>query len=216
MNPAYIWKMRFGVGGGVGPMRAGGSVGRGGIRAGAGLGPFSITGGSGRRRSRQADDDSVGEELAGIFVVAAAVVALVIAVLWLAGLVVFLGLWLAIVIAPLIKVFQVLLVAFTARDRIEGPQYAIRRIFLLLVLSFPTAWISGWFVHVFERCDWLEDAPFKDCYAPTHLVLNSPGFWNSTNNFINQMRISYMALIFALWIMNHLTKREILKLANEE
>ena len=208
--------MRFGIGGGVGPIRGGGSIGRGGFRAGTGLGPFSITGGSKRRRSRQASDDSFAEEVAGLFMIAAVVVALVIAVLWLAGLIVFFCLWLAIVVAPLVKVFQVLFVAFAARDRIEGPKYAIRRIFFLLALSFPTGWISGQFVHVFARCDWLEDAPFKDCYAPTHLVLNSPGFWDSTNNFIHQMRFSYLALILTLCVMHLLTKREMLSFANDE
>lgn len=53
--------MRFGFGGGLGPVRGRVSVGRGGVGWGAGVGPLSVTGGTRRRRSSDGTYYVVGE-----------------------------------------------------------------------------------------------------------------------------------------------------------
>lgn len=210
--------MRLGIGGGNGFLRGGASVGRGGVRGGVGVGPFSVSGsGGGRSSSNDADAFFGVIGLCAASAICYALYVLVVAGLTFLGVVFVLVLsllWIGLVVlAPFLAVMAVRTAvgssltslhmvrfgALTGIDVLDGKddsylswkrwfKSAALVLFLSVLASAGVGWLSGRLEQVFEKCDSLEPVA-RDCMVPWDVIINSPGFWSKSMEYISGLRI---------------------------
>jgi len=219
--------MRFGIGGGNRILRGGASVGRGGVRGGVGVGPFSISGGS---RGRKSNSGGAQGALAGGGLLACvALYYMVIAGLTFLGVVfvlLLLVLWVALVVfAPFLALVAVknafdsslTSIRLATYGSIAGIDFlsgknvsylkwtrwfksALMVLAFSVLASFGVEWLSGRLERVFENCDFM-DPVARDCMVPWDVVVNHPGFWSRSSEYIHDLRTYSFAAIVLVFLL---------------